>query len=142
MKKCMFILWAFVLTMCLPVMADNDRVITFDQLPAQAQALLKKHFADKTPLIVTVDWDDYKVMYQSGEKVEFNKKGDWKEFDCKVSNVPTELIPEQIKTNVKTTFPGAIIIKLSRDRRGYEVKLNNGLELEYNKKFQVVDIDD
>lgn len=142
MKKCMFILWAFVLTMCLPVMADNDRVITFDQLPAQAQALLKKHFADKVPLIVTVDWDDYKVVYQSGEKVEFNKKGEWKEFDCKVSNVPTELIPEQIKTNVKTTFPGAIIIKLSRDRRGYEVKLNNGLELEYNKKFQVVDIDD
>ena len=74
MKKNMFILLAFVLTMCLPVMADNDRVITFDQLPAQAQALLKKHFADKVPLIVTVDWDDYKVVYQSGEKVEFNKK--------------------------------------------------------------------
>lgn len=142
MKKNMFILLAFVLTMCLPVMADNDRVITFDQLPAQAQALLKKHFADKVPLIVTVDWDDYKVVYQSGEKVEFNKKGEWKEFDCKVSNVPTELIPEPIKTNVKTTFPGAIIIKLSRDRRGYEAKLNNGLELEYNKKFQIVDIDD
>ena len=70
------------------------------------------------------------------------RNGEWKEFDCKVSNVPTELIPEPIKTNVKTTFPGAIIIKLSRDRRGNEAKLNNGLELEYNKKFQIVDIDD
>lgn len=142
MKKCMFILWALVLTICLPVMADNDRVITFDQLPAQAQTLLKEYFADKVPLIVTVDWDDYKVMYQSGEKVEFDKKGNWKELDCKVSSVPTKLIPEPIQNNVKTTFPGAVVIKLSRDRRGYDVKLNNGLELEYNKKFQVVDIDD
>ena len=142
MKKSLFILMALVLTMCMPAMADNDRVITFDQLPAQAQELLKKHFAEKVPLIITVDWDDYKVIYQSGEKVEFDKKGNWKDLDCKVSRVPVALIPEQIKANVKATFPGAIIIKLDRDRRGYDVKLNNGMELEYNKKFQVVDIDD
>ena len=133
---------AFVLTMCMSVMADNDRVIAFDQLPTQAQTLLKKHFADKVPLVVTVDWDDYKVMYQSGEKVEFDKKGNWKEFECKTSAVPTALIPEQIKTKVKTTFPGAVILKLDRDRRGYSVKLNNGMEIEFDKKFQVVEIDD
>ena len=142
MKKTVFILLALLLTMCMPMMADNDRVITFDQLPQTAQTLLKTHFADKVPLVITVDWDDYKVMYQSGEKVEFDKKGNWKDLDCKVSAVPTALIPEQIKTHVKATFPGTTIIKLDRDRRGYDVKLNNGLELEYNKQFQVVDIDD
>ena len=142
MKKTVFILLAFLLTMCMPMMADNDRVITFDQLPQTAQTMLKTHFADKVPLVITVDWDDYKVMYQSGEKVEFDKKGNWKDLDCKVSAVPTALIPEQIKNHVKATFPGTTIIKLDRDRRGYDVKLNNGLELEYNKQFQVVDIDD
>jgi len=142
MKKRMIMMLAFVLTMCMSVMADNDRVIAFDQLPTQAQTLLKKHFADKVPLVVTVDWDDYKVMYQSGEKVEFDKKGNWKEFECKTSAVPTALIPEQIKTKVKTTFPGAVILKLDRDRRGYSVKLNNGMEIEFDKKFQVVEIDD
>lgn len=142
MKKRMLMMLTFVLTMCIPVMADNDRVITFDQLPAQAQTLLKKHFADKVPLIVTVDWDDYKVMYQSGEKVEFDKKGNWKEFECKTSAVPSALIPEQIKAKVKTTFPGATILKLDRDRRGYSVKLNNGMEIEFDKKFQVAEIDD
>ena len=142
MKKSMFILMAFVLTMCLPAMADNDRVITFDQLPAPAQTLLKQHFANKVPLIVTVDWDDYKIVYQSGEKVEFDKKCNWRELDCKSSNVPTALIPEQIKASVKKTFPGAIVIKLDRDRRGYDVKLNNGMELEFNKNFEIVDIDD
>lgn len=142
MKKRMLMMLAFVLAMCMPMMADSDRVITFDQLPAPAQTMLKKYFADKVPLIVTVDWDDYKVMYQSGEKVEFDKKGNWKDLDCKVSAVPTALIPEEIKAKVKTTFPGATIIKLDRDRRGYDIKLNNGMELEFDKKFQVVEIDD
>ena len=142
MKQRLFILLAMVMTMCLTVKADNDLVITFDQLPTQAQTLLKKHFGDKTPLIVTVDWDDYTVVYQSGEKIEFDKKGEWKELNCKTSAVPTALIPEPIKASVKQTFPGAIIIKLDRDRRGYDVKLNNGMELEFNKKFQIVELDD
>jgi hypothetical protein len=142
MKKSIFILLAFVMTMCLTVKADNDRVITFDQLPEQAQTLIKKHFADKVPLVITVDWDDYTVMFQSGEKVEFDKKGNWREFSCKSSSVPAALIPEQIKAQVKKTFPGATIIKLDRDRRGYDVKLNNGMDLEFNKKFEIVEVDD
>lgn len=142
MKKSLIIFFAFVMTMCLTVKADNDRVITFEQLPAEAQTMLKKYFADKVPLVVTVDWDDYTVIYQSGEKVEFDKKGSWKDLNCKTSAVPAALIPEQIKASVKKTFPGATVIKLGRDRRGYDVKLNNGMELEFNKKFQIVGIDD
>jgi hypothetical protein len=122
--------------------ADHDQVITFNQLPQAAQTLLKQYFADKMPLIVTVDWDDYTVMYDSGEKVEFDKQGNWKDFDCRSSQVPSALIPEQIKTHIRATFPGTTIIKLDRNRRGYEVKLNNGLEVEYNRTFQVIDIDD
>lgn len=122
--------------------ADHDQVITFNQLPQAAQTLLKQYFADKVPLIVTMDWDDYTVMYDSGEKVEFDKQGNWKDFDCRTSHVPSALIPEQIKTHIRATFPGTTIIKLDRNRRGYEVKLNNGLEVEYNRTFQVIDIDD
>ena len=122
--------------------ADHDQVIAYSQLPANAQAMLKQHFADKVPLVITMDWDDYTIVYDSGEKVEFDKQGEWKEINCRTSFVPTALIPEQIKANVKTSFPGTTIIKLDRNRRGYEVKLNNGLEIEYNRSFQVIDIDD
>lgn len=142
MKKSLFALVALVLVICLPLQADNDRVITFEQLPATAQALLKQHFENKVPLVITADWDDYKVMYQSGEKVEFDKKGNWRDLDFKISQVPADLIPEQIKANVQGTFPGATIVKLDRDYRGYEVKLSNGMELEYNKHFQIVNFDD
>ena len=117
-------------------------LITFEQLPAPAKAQLKKHFANKVVLIATADFDDYKVMYQSGEKVEFDRRGNWKDLECMTSAVPSALIPAQIKAHVKSTFPDAAIIKIDRDYRGYEVKLSNGLELEFNKYFQLIDIDD
>lgn len=131
-----------VLTMSFNARADHDQVISFNEMPEAAQALLKQYFANKVPLVVTVDWDDYTIMYDSGEKVEFDKQGNWKEINCRTSSVPAELIPEQIKTNIQATFPGAIILKIDRNRRGYEVKLNNGLEVEYDPTFQVIDIDD
>ena len=137
-----FLLVTAMVTMSFNAKADHDQVITYNQLPQAAQMLLKQHFADKVPLIVTMDWDDYTIMYETGEKVEFDKQGNWKEFDCRSSMVPSALIPEQIKAHIRATFPGTTIIDLDRNRRGYEVKLNNGLEVEYNRNFQVVDIDD
>ena len=122
--------------------ADHDQVITYNQLPAAAQTLLKQHFANKVPLVVTMDWDDYTIIYETGEKVEFDKQGNWKEFDCKTSQVPSALIPEQIKAHVRATFPGTTIIDLDRNRRGYEIKLNNGLDIEYTRDFRVIEIDD
>ncbi|MBR4649953.1 MAG: PepSY-like domain-containing protein [Bacteroidaceae bacterium] len=142
MKKFFMLMAAMMLTFNVAMMADDNRVITYDQLPQTAKTLLSQHFAKKVPLVVTMDWDEYEILYQSGEKVEFNKRGEWKSIDCRVSAVPSVLIPEQIKSHIKATFPGTTIIKLERDRRGYGVKLNNGLEVEYNTRFQVVEIDD
>ena len=131
-----------MMVMSFSAKADHDQVITFDQMPEVAQALHKQYFAGKVPLVVTVDWDDYTIRYESGEKVEFDKQGNWKEIDCRASQVPVELIPEEIKANIAATFPGTIILKIDRNRRGYEVKLNNGLEVEHSPTFQVIDIDD
>ena len=144
MKKSIFFVLALVMSICLPLtlMADNDQVITFDRLPATAQAMLKQNFADKVPLVITADWDDYKVMYTNGDKVEFDKKGNWRDIECKTSQVPADLVPAQIVANVNATFPGAAVTEIDRDRRGYSVKLSNGLELEYNRSFQIVELDD
>ena len=47
-----------------------------------------------------------------------------------------------VKAGVKKSFPEAAIIKIERDRRGYEVRLNNGFEVEFDTDFNVIDIDD
>ena len=142
MKKSIFFLFALVLTRCNPLQADNDQVITFDRLPASAQTMLNQNFADKVPLVITADWDDYKVRYASGEKVEFDKRGNWRDIECKTSQVPSDLIPSKIAANVNATFPGSTITEIDRDRFGYSVQLSNGLELEYNRRCQVIEVDD
>ena len=142
MKKRIVLMLVFMLTLSMSMMADNIKVITFNQLPAQAQAILKQHFADKVPAVVTVEGKEYKVVYQSGEKAEFNKKGGWTEIDCNLLPVPAALIPEQIRATVQQTFPTATIIKIERVRKNYEVKLNNSMEMKFNKRFKMIEFDD
>lgn len=120
----------------------DERPISYDQLPQAAKAFLAQHFPDRTPLLVQADWEDYEVIYDNGEKVEFTKKGDWKKIDCRMSAVPDVLVPEQIKAQVNARYPGAVIIRLKKDRTGYDIKLSNGLEIEFNKRFVITDIDD
>ena len=143
MKKIKFLLlMAMVMTMSLTMSADDDdRVITFEQLPQAAQAFHKAHFAAKAPLLVTADWDDFTIRYESGDKVEFDRSGNWKDIECYNSKVPTEAIPEQISAYLAQNYPGKSVIKLERHRSVYEVKLNNGMEIEFNRNFQVIDMD-
>ena len=137
-----FLLMAMVMTMSLTMSADDDdRVITYDQLPQAAQTFLKQHFAKKVPLVVTADWDDFTIRYESGEKIEFDRSGNWKDIECYNSKVPTEAVPAQISSYISQNYPGKSIIKLERHRSVYEVKLNNGMEIEFNRNFQVVDVD-
>ena len=133
---------AAMLLLALSARADHDQVITFDRLPAPAQAMHKQYFADKVPMVVTMDWDDYTILYQTGEKVEFDHQGNWKKVSCRATQVPPTLVPDAIKTHVSTTFPGVMIVKFKRNAWGYEAKLTNGLEVDYDINCQVVSIDD
>lgn len=137
-----FLLMAMVMTMSLTMSADDDdRVITYEQLPQAAQTFLKANFATKVPLLLTADWDDYTIRYESGEKIEFNKSGEWKDIECYSSKVPTAAVPAQIASYIQQNYPGKSVIKIERHRSVYEVKLNNGLEVEFNRNFQVIDMD-
>ncbi len=83
----------------------------------------------------------YEVVFVNGEKAEFLKDGSWEKVDCKYSTVPTGIVPQAIKDYVSKHYPEAKILKIERDSKTYEVKLNNQLELEFNKAFQLIDID-
>ena len=76
-----------------------------------------------------------------GLRVEFDGKGNWTELKCKYSQVPVRLIPSGISKYVKSNYPSAKVIEIERDRNEYDVKLSTGLEITFNKKFQVIDID-
>lgn len=127
-------------------MADNDKPISVSQLPVAAQQMIKKHFSAKKVALAKVESGlfekSYDVVFNNGEKLEFDRRGNWTEIDCKMSSVPSALVPAKIRSYVKATYPGTKILKLEKDDNRYEVKLSNRLEVTFNKNFQVVDIDD
>lgn len=139
--KCLLVM-AMVSIMSLTMSADDDdRVITYEQLPQAAQSFLKQHFSKNVPLIVTADWDDFTIVYETGERIEFNRNGDWKDIECHSSKVPEALVPQQILNYLSAQYPGKFVVKLERRRMGYEVRISNGMEIEFNRNFQAIDVD-
>lgn len=146
MKKIMFLL-TLVFSLCVVnAFGFNDKVIGKNQLPAQAQSFLNENFADVKISYAKQETDfierSYEVVLADGTKLEFTKKGNWKEVDCRYSEVPSAIVPAPIKNYINENYSGSRVLKIERDSRGYEVKLSNKLELKFNNDFKIVDIDD
>ena len=125
--------------------AGNDRPIAVGELPATAQQFIKAHFAGVEVSLSKVDEElfdkDYKVVFVNGAKVEFTKNGEWKDVECKYGEVPAAIVPQQIRDYVAKNYPDRKITAIDRDRRDYEVELDNGLDLKFDLKFRLIDID-
>lgn len=125
--------------------AGNDKPISVNALPAKAQTLLSQHFNGKKVMLATIESGvvsrSYDVVLQNGTKLEFDKKGNLTEIDCKQSIVPDQLIPQAIRNYLMENYPAQAVKKLEMNKNEYEVELANGLDLTFNKHFQLIDID-
>lgn len=125
---------------------NNDRPVNYDELPAEAKTFISTHFAGEEVSHIILDKDivcnDYTVSFLSGTKLEFNGKGEWTEIDCGRASVPEALIPQQIAEYVKAKHPNNTITELKREHGNTEVKLNGGLELTFNSRYRIVNVDD
>ena len=147
MKK-IGILFAVAVVLNMVACAEKKMAITVNQLPQQAQTLLTTYFSDLQVAMVVKETEgrdvDYIVSYTDATQVKFNKKGEWKEVDRPMGKtVPDGIVPEQIRTYVATTFPNTTIQEIDKDRRGgYDVKLSNRMEIEFNNQFLPIEMDD
>ena len=140
------ILFVSMLVMSVTVWAGNDKPIQISEMPKAAQQFIQKHFANQTVAVAKVETEfmdkNYDVIFTNGDKVEFNKKGQWTNVDCKHTQVPVEVIPLAIQKYVSQHYSGAKVVKIEvTDRKGYEVDLNNGFDIEFDKKMNVIEID-
>ncbi len=145
MKK-LIILFLSLVVIQTTVKAGDDKPIEFAQLPQQSQQFIKKHFADKSIALVKMDTDffdkSYEVIFTNGDKVDFNKKGQWKDVDCRHTELPKDIVPLQIKNYVVKNYPNTKIVKIEKeDRSRHEIELSNGLDLTFDSRFNLVDID-
>ena len=125
--------------------AGNDKPISVNALPAKAQTLLNNHFNGQKVMLATIESGvvsrSYDVVLQNGTKLEFDKKGNLTEINCKQGIVPALLIPQAIKNYLKDNYAGQSVKKIEINKNEYEVELTNGLDLTFNKHFQLIDID-
>ena len=145
MKKLLLLL-VCLFTFQAVVKANDDNPIKVAQLPQSAQQFIKSHFGNSKVAIAKMetDWLDksYDVIFTDGNKLEFDKQGNWKEINCKYSAVPAGVIPAQILKYVSENYPDAKVLKIERDKKDYEVKLSNRWELKFDLQFNLIDIDD
>ena len=125
--------------------AGNEKPISVNALPAKAQTLLNNHFNGQKVMLATIESGvvsrSYDVVLQNGTKLEFDKKGNLTEINCKQGIVPALLIPPAIKNYLKDNYAGQSVKKIEMNKNEYEVELTNGLDLTFNKHFQLIDID-
>ena len=138
MKKLIFL---FVCVFSIQVaLADNDKPINFTQLPQAAQKFVKQHFPKAKIAFVKMETElfdkSYDVVFNNGDQLEFDKKGEWTEVNCKSTVVPAKVIPAPIKKYVETK-----VLSIERDRYDYEVKLSNFWEIKFDMNFNVIDMD-
>ena len=128
------------------VYADTDRPIEVYELPAKAQTFIQTHFPDQQVSFAKRERDlfetHYEVLLVNSVKMEFSGNGDWEEVDCRYQAVPEAIIPTPILNSVRERYPKVQIVEINRDRRDYELKLANGLELVYDLHYRLVKIDD
>ena len=128
-------------------LADNDRPIALDKLPAAAQTFLKTHFADLTLAYAVEDpkfvGSEYEVTYTDRTEVDFRPNGEWSSVARRYAAVPASVVPTQISDYVaKSSFPNQYIKKIERDAYTWEIELSNGIEIKFDREFHVIDIDD
>lgn len=124
----------------------DDQPMNYSELPAKAQKFVEKYYSDAEVTYVTRDRDiastEYEVVLDNGTKIEFNADGEWRDVDTKHSAVPEAIVPNKIKSYVEKHYSGDKIVEIKRDRRGWDIKISRGLELEFNTDYRIVEIDD
>ncbi len=145
MKKFLIILVSVFSLGIFAAYAGNDKPITINELPVAAQNFIKTYFPNSKVALAKVEKEmmttTYDVVMTDGVKLEFNKDGSWTEVDCQYSAVPAGIVPAQIVQKVADLYPNAKIVKIDRDKKEYEIKLDSKVELTFDMKFNLVEVD-
>ena len=146
MKK-IFMALLLVLTLGVATACADTYAHDASVLPAAAQQVLKKNFKAKVS-VVKIDKDfgmvkDYEVVLNDGTEITFDSKGNWEEVEVGATmTVPAAFMPQPMRTYLSTNFKGVNVVGLEKKRNGYEVKLVNDIELEFDSAGNFLRYDD
>ena len=102
---------------------DSEKIIGIDDIPPTASSFISTYYPSASVTSVTSEGKgmdtDYDVYFADGSKIE----------------------PEAIAQYVAANYHDSGINEISRDRRGYEVELLNGIDLEFAPDCSFIRVD-
>lgn len=138
MKKFGLILASLLLS-AMALFADNEK-ITRDKsvLPSACRTFLSAYFHQSEISHIKIESNllgtkGYDVILTNGVNVEFDKSGEWKEIEARHAFIPLKVLPDRIADYIRNNFPDNTVISADKDTREYEIKLNNDLELKFDR---------
>ncbi|MBX3106913.1 MAG: PepSY-like domain-containing protein, partial [Bacteroidetes bacterium] len=83
---------------------------------------------------------EYEIKLNDRTQLEFNNKYQIIKIDADTA-LPQSVIPAKLQSYIKTNYPQNHITEWELDNKGQEIKLNNGIKLEFSKQGDFKRID-
>lgn len=146
MKKLAFVLGLLFVSFSFAACSDDDddKAISPDELPVNVKTFLEMHFPGQTIRLAEMDNDSYDVYLANGFEIEFDLSGEWDDVDGRNQAVPEgilRLLPQQLLDYVTSNYVDRKIYEVNKESFGYEIELDNRIELEFDSTGKFIRID-
>lgn len=123
---------------------NKEEILPNTEIPAEISGYVSTHFPEAKINGATKDIDGWELTYdntlEGGFFLEFNRKKEPIDLEG-LTKLPDSVIPPKLLTYVTTNHPDNYIIGWELDDRNQQIKLDNGLELEFNMNGDFLRID-
>ena len=141
-----FYLVVFAFVGMLFLVSCGDKAVAPTQLPPEIQSFVQQTFPGQAITFANKDRElfgsKYEVVLADGTQIDFDSDNTWDKIESRTNPVPAALIPAPIATYVSTNFAAVPIVKIDKERYGYEIELANDLELKFNQQGALMEVDD
>jgi hypothetical protein len=124
MKK-VFIPFCFV---ALAAISCGSESISFGDLPSTAQVFIKEFFSNLDISFAERESDGYEVNLGNKVSIDFDSRGRWESIKGNMP-LPVGILPLLAQEYLEDEYESVSIIEIDKGYSGYEVKLNNGIEI-------------
>ncbi|MCO5248666.1 MAG: PepSY-like domain-containing protein [Chitinophagales bacterium] len=118
-----------------------------NNIPNTSQTIISEYFPNakiiKIEKKITPDNDGtvYEIKLDNGFEIEFDANGKVTDIDGNHQRIPDGLLPKNILEYVQAHYPNLFIVEVDYETYGYEIELNNDIDLHFdsNGNFQSVE---
>ena len=126
------------------ISCEKEEILPLTEVSSVISNYTSTHFPDN-PIIQSIkDTDGFELSYdialKGGFFLEFNRKKEVIDIEG-LSKLPDSAIPAKLLEYMPSNYPDNFIIGWELDDRNQQIKLENGLELEFNMNGVFLRID-